>query len=157
MRAGFLIVLALALSVGPPAAADEAEIALVVVVARDSKLTSVSRTDLQRAYSGEPVTAGGGRLVPFNLSPSAPDRVRFDRAILGMSPSAAGRYWVDRKIRGGSAPPRSLPSPVYVVKVVAKFPGAIGYVPANQVTRAVKVVAIDGVLPGRAGYPLGGN
>ena len=49
---------------------------------------------------------------------------------------------------------RALPSSAYVLKVVAKFPGAIGYLPAGQVTSAVKVIAIDGLLPSSAGYPL---
>jgi len=137
------------------AVADEPAVTLVVVVAKDAKVTSLSRADLKRAFSGEATTAGGVRLVPFNLPPSSDERARFDRIILGMAPSAVGRYWVDRKIRGGSGAPRALPSATYVVKVVAKFPGAIGYLPASQVTSGVKVIAIDGDLPGQAGYPLG--
>ena len=153
----FLFIVVLSVFLVAPAAhatGDDTAPPLVVVVAKTSKITSLSKAELKRAFSGEPVTAGGARLVPFNLGPAAPERVHFDRAILGMSASAVGRYWVDRRIRGGSGAPRALPSGAYVVKVVAKFPGAIGYLPANQVTSAVKVIAIDGVSPTAAGYSL---
>jgi hypothetical protein len=154
----FVVVLT-AILVAPAAraTADDSPQPLVVVVATSSKLTGLSRADLKRCFAGEAVTAGGTRLIPFNLGPAAAERIRFDRVILGMSPSAIGRYWIDRRIRGGGGAPRALPSNAYVVKVVGKFPGAIGYLPADQVTSAVKVIAIDGLLPTNAGYPLAGR
>jgi hypothetical protein len=127
---------------------------LVVVVAKGSSLTAISRTDLKRCFTGERVVSDDRTLVPFNASPSSPDREAFDRAILGMSPDEVGRFWVDRKIRGQSGPPRSLPSPAYIAKVVAKFPGAIGYLPADQLTADVQPVAIDGVPYTDARYPI---
>ena len=62
-----------------------------------------------------------------------------------MSPDEVGRYWVDRKVRGQSGAPRSLPSPAHIAKVVAKFPHAIGYLPADQLTGDVQAVMVDGV------------
>lgn len=118
---------------------------LVVVVAKGSKLTSISRSELKRCFLGDPISAGGKTLVPFNSEPNTPSRSSFDSAILSMSPSEVGRFWVDRKVRGQSAAPRSLPSMAHVVKVVQKFPNAISYVPADQLTPALQPVAIDGV------------
>jgi phosphate transport system substrate-binding protein len=37
-----------------------------------------------------------------------------------------------------------------VVNYVAKTPGAIGYVPISQVGQSVKVVSVEGVVPGPA-------
>ena len=126
-----------------PALADGQK--LVVVVAKGSKLTSISRSELKRCFLGDPITVGDKNLVPFNSEPSTPARTAFDQAVLGMSPSEVGRLWVDRKVRGQSSAPRSLPSVGHVVKVVAKFPNAISYVPADQLTSALQPVAIDGV------------
>jgi hypothetical protein len=118
---------------------------LVVVVAKGSSITSISRSDLKHCFSGETVSGGGKTLVPFNFATSTAEREGFDKAVLGMSPDEVGQYWINRKVRGQSAAPRSLPSNAHVAKVVAKFPGAIGYLPADALTADVKAVAVDGV------------
>jgi hypothetical protein len=118
---------------------------LVVVVARGSAVTEISRSDLKRAFLNETVTVSDTALVPFNAQPNTAERAGFDRAVLGMSPEQVGRFWVDRKVRGQGGPPRSLPSNAHIAKVVAKFPGAIGYLPVDQLTPDVQPVAVDGV------------
>lgn len=127
---------------------------LVVVVARGSPVTSISRTDLRRCFTGDRIEAGGKTLVPFNATPSSPERAGFDRAVLGMSPDEVGRFWVDRKIRGQSGAPRSLPSPAHIAKVAAKFPGAIGYLPADRLTPDIQPVAVDGIAYSDARYDI---
>ena len=149
-----LVLLAMAAIAARPAAADPRPRSLVVVVAKGSKVTNLSRADLKRAFSGDTIVVNGERLVPFNYPAGTPERIAFDRVILGMSAEQVGRFWVDRKIRGESQAPRSLPSALHVTKIVAKFPSAISYVPADQVTADVVAVAIDGVLPTAAGYPI---
>lgn len=127
---------------------------LVVVVAKGAHLTSISRADLKRCFTGERIIVDGRPLVPFNAAPSSPDRDGFDRAVLGMTRDEVGRFWVDRKIRGQSGPPRSLPSPAYVARVAAKFPGAIGYLPADQLTSDIQPVAVDGLAFTDARYDI---
>jgi len=127
---------------------------LVVVVAKGSSVTNISRSDLKRCFLSEPVSAGDKTLVPFNASPSSPDRTGFDKAVLGMSPDEVGRFWIDRKVRRQSAAPRSLPSAIHVAKVAAKFPGAIGYLPADQMTSDIQPVAVDGVPYTDARYKI---
>lgn len=131
-------------SVARVAHADRVPRALVVVVAKGSTVSRMSHAELKRCFSGDPVVIDGERLVPFNLPPGSAERLTFDRLVLGMSAERVGRFWVDRKIRGESQAPRALPSALYVMKIVAKFPGAIGYVAADQVTADVRVVSIDG-------------
>jgi len=128
--------------------------ALVVIVAKGSKVTGLSRAELRRAFSGDAVVVDGDRLVPFNYTPGSPERVAFDRAILGLSPEEVGRFWVDRKIRGESQPPRALANASLVIRIVARFPGAIGYIPADQVTDDVVAVTVDGVPPSSPDYPI---
>jgi len=127
---------------------------LVVVVARGSNLTNITRDELKRCFLGEHVSAGGKPLVPFNASPGTPERAGFDLAVLGMSPDDVGRFWVDRKVRGQSGAPRSLPSPAHIAKVAAKFPGGIGYLTVDQLTSDVQPVAVDGVAYGDARYRI---
>ena len=118
---------------------------LVVVVAKGSSLTNISRGDLKRCFLGETVSDGGTTLVPFNAAANTPERVGFDKSVLGMTPEEVGRFWVDRKVRGQSAAPRSLPSPAHMAKVTAKFPGAIGYLAEDQLTSDVQAVQVNGI------------
>lgn len=146
------IVIALSMIWGAVARADGKK--LVVVVAKGSPLTSISRDDLKRCYLGERVSAGGKTLVPFNAATGTPDRIGFDKAVLGMSPDEIGRFWVDRKVRGQSGAPRALPSPVHMAKVAAKFPGAIGYLTEDQLTPDIQAVQVDGVPYTDARYDI---
>lgn len=149
--AGFALI---ALSLTQPRLAAAEDTKLVIVVAKASPIKSLSRAELKRAFLGESVSSHDITLVPFNSQPGSPPRAGFDKAILGMSPAEVGRYWVDRKVRGQSGAPRSLPSMAHVLKVVAKFPGAISYVPADQLTAAVHPVAVDGVAYTDAKYSI---
>jgi hypothetical protein len=71
-----------------------------------------------------------------------------------MNPEEVTRYWIDRKIRGQSGPPKSIDSPDLLQRVVARLAGAIGYVNAGEMRSEVQAVRIDGRLPGESGYPV---
>ena len=141
-------------SVARTAGGDKPPRAIVVVVAKGSPVRSLSRAELRRCFTGDALVVEDVRLIPFNFPPGTPERIAFDQVVLGMSAEEVGRFWVDRKIRGESQAPRSLPTALHVTKVVAKFPGAISYVPIDQLTDDVVAVAIDGVLPSSPAYPI---
>src|SRR6188768_4231862 len=102
-----------------PAARSAPRIRLAVVVAEKSPLVALSRHELRRVYSGEIVTRSDGkRLIPLMLAARLPDRVGFDQAVLGMSADEVARYWIDRKIRGQSGPPKSVDSSDLLQRVV---------------------------------------
>lgn len=150
-RAAILVLCAVAGLAGT-AHADHKK--LVVVVAKGSSVTSISASELKHCFLGDPTSVAGKTLVPFNTEARTPERAGFDRGVLGMAPDAVGRFWVDRKVRGQAAAPRSLPSVMHVQKVVAKFPNAISYLPADQLTGDVQPVKVDGVAYTDRNYPL---
>jgi hypothetical protein len=82
---------------------------------------------------------GGKRIVPFNFPPKHAVRVAFDRSVLEMDPDDVARYWIDRRIRGGNAPPKQVSSAQLIVRLVEKLDGAIGYVPKSAVSSGVRV------------------
>ncbi len=139
-RRTFLGVAFAAANSGVVFAADEP---LVVIASIKMTLTSISRSDLRRLFSGEPVTVAGKPLVPFAASPASKERIFFDKTILNLSPEQMTKYWIDRRIRGQSSAPRSAPIPEIVVKAVASVPNAIGYVPASFPLMGVRAIAID--------------
>ena len=91
-----------------PVGAGEAKTRLAIIVSKDSPVSDISFYELKRLYLGEQINASGKRLLPLNLTPSSRERGAFDRTVLAMSPEAIARYWVDRKIRGDSGPPKAI-------------------------------------------------
>jgi hypothetical protein len=129
---------------------------LAVVVGLGTSVDSISRAELKRLFLGETDNISGTVLVPFNMAGTAPERAVFLKAILAMSADQETKYWIDRRIRGQSGAPKSAPNTDTLLKVAAKFPKAITYVPAGAVKPDVKVLRIDGKLPSDPGYPLVG-
>lgn len=118
---------------------------LVVIVSSKTAITDISLATLRRVFQGESTSASDGqRLVPMNCPLKSPERELFDRKVLGLEPDAVARFWINRRIRDESLPPRTLPSVDLGVRVVASYPGAITYVGAGMVTKSVRVLKVDG-------------
>ena len=148
-----LVVGLLALAPRPVRAGSE--VSLAIIASPNSKLTNISLTDLRRVFQSERLTdPDGNRLIALNHPPKTVDRVGFDRVVMGMDPDAVGRFWIDRKIRGGSGPPRTVESLATLRRVVQKLPGAIGYIRPGQLSNEVRAIRVDGKLPEDGGYPL---
>jgi hypothetical protein len=131
---------------------------LAVVVARNSPIERLSRFELKKLYLGANLQAPGGeRVLAFHQMYSAPDRVAFEHGVLGMGPEELARYWVDRKIRGESGAPHVVGSPELLQRVVSRLNCSVGYVRLDQVGPELRVIPIDGVLPGAASYPVTGE
>lgn len=153
LLAGALIGILLALAPRPVRASND--VALAVIVAPTSKLTNIPLSDLRRVFQSERVTdPDGNRLIALNHPPRTVDRVGFDQVVMGMDPEAVGRFWIDRKIRGGSGPPRTVESLATLRRVVEKLPGAIGYIRPAQLSNEVRAIRVDGKLPEDPGYPI---
>ncbi|MFT3926430.1 MAG: hypothetical protein QM778_28050 [Myxococcales bacterium] len=142
------------LSVLGAAARVHADDPIVVVVSAKSSQKDLSMGKLRRIFLNQATDDDDrNRFLPINAMAKSSLRVRFDQVVLDMSADEVGRYWVDQRIRG-SQPPRTVPDFALVRGVVAKWPGAIAYLPASQLRADVKALAIDGHLPGMGGYPL---
>ena len=150
---GAVLVALVALAPRPVRAGNDVSLALIV--SPNSKLTSISMADLRRVFQSERLTdPDGHRLIALNHPPKTVDRVGFDQVVLGMDPEGVGRFWIDRKIRGGSGPPRTVESLATLRRVVEKLPGAIGYIRPGQLSNEVRAIRVDGKLPEDAGYPV---
>jgi hypothetical protein len=162
MRRGLLPLLALLgtllvclLAFAPRPVRAGSDVSLAVIVAPTSKLTNLSLADVRRVFQSERLTdPDGNRLIALNHPPKTVDRVGFDQAVMGMDPEHVGRFWIDRKIRGGSGPPRTVESLTTLRRVVEKLPGAIGYIRPGQLSNEVRAIRVDGKLPEDSGYPL---
>jgi hypothetical protein len=149
---GLLLALSLPRAERSASAADR--VVLLVLVAKESPLQDLSLTELKRLYSAESDSLGDSRAIPFNQPPRSPDRVLFDKLVLGMDPDQVSQYWIDRRIRGLSGPPRVVDSLSLLLRLVARLPGGVGYAHAAQVPADVRALRVSGKLPSDAGYPL---
>ena len=75
--------------------------------------------------------------------------------VLAMSEADYKKYWTSLVFRGeAQAEPVTLPSNGMQKEAVRAFPGAIVLMARQDVHTDVKVVKVDGHLPGEPGYPL---
>jgi hypothetical protein len=145
---------ALLLMGGGAGAFVDGTVLLQIVTARANAIRDISFPDLRQLYRGRRIPIAGMKVIPFNHPIGTFDRIGFDRVLFGMTADEIGRYWVDQRIRGGDSPPRTIDSVSLLLRVVAALDGAIGYVRAGFSSPELKVVSIDGRMPGDRGYPL---
>jgi hypothetical protein len=138
-----------------PARAAQGADSLAIVVAKDSPIQELSRFELKKLYLGANITnSSGQRIVPFNHPPNAPDRVLFEQRVLGMTPDEVARHWIDHRIRGGGSAPKVISPAELLQKVVSRMPHSVAYVRVANVQADVRVIAIDGNMPGDGAYGL---
>jgi ABC-type phosphate transport system substrate-binding protein len=95
------------------------------------------------------------RVVLLMRAPVAPERDVVLRTIYQMSEAQFRQYWISKVFRADvSAGPKIVYSTEMAVDLVSAIPGAVAFVDAAQIPKGMKVLRIDGKLPGDKSYPL---
>lgn len=110
-------------------------LANIVVIVNPANSTSVNADEIVRIYTGR-----SNAFNAVNLAESVPLRAKFDEKGVGRTSAQLKAHWSKLVFTGKGTPPAELPSEEAVLEFVAKNPQAIGYVSADKVTDAVKVV-----------------
>ena len=136
---------------GTPAATDVA-----IVVNSANPVGNLTLSELRKIYFGDRQYWKGNLPVLLLMrSHGAHEREVVLRVVFEMTEERYAKYWVAKVMRAEvSDPPASLYSFGMLQEGVRGNPGAIGYVNANDVRPGIKVLRIDGLLPGEPGYPL---
>jgi len=109
--------------------------------------------DLRHLYLG--VRTAFPNRAPVLLVALPTLRERFYAAALGMQDAQFRRYWMGLVFSGDSAlPPVEVGTVDAVKQLVARHPGAVGFIDAAAADASVKVITIDGLRPDEPGYPL---
>lgn len=129
---------------------------VAVIVNPQNPADSITSTDLRKVFSGEKRSWNSN--IPVFLivrAPQAKERDVLLAHVLKMSESEYKQYWV-KKVYSGEVPrePLSLFSNGMQLEAVRSEKGGIALVNLADVRQGVKVLKIDGRLPGTAGYPL---
>jgi len=129
---------------------------LAIIVNRENSIDNLSMTDLRSMFLGERSHWPNGRRITLvMMEPGQPERETLLRDVCRMSESDLRRRFLQGLLTGEVlVSPKTLSSPAGVRKFVFNVPGAIGYLRPEDVDDSVKVIRIDGHLPGDAEYPL---
>jgi ABC-type phosphate transport system substrate-binding protein len=129
---------------------------VAVVVNSDTPVTDLSLAEVRKVFLGERQYWNPKLPVVLLIrAPVARERDVVLRVIYQMSEEQYTQYWVAKIFRAEvTSPPKIVYSNDMQYELVAAIPGAIAFVDARNVRPGVKVVRVDGKLPGEKGYPL---
>lgn len=98
---------------------------------------------------------GGNRITLIVRAPVSDERTVLLERVYKMSEAQYRQYWVAKVFRAEIASgPRVVLSNEEAVDLVGVIEGAIALVGSEDVPEGLKVLRIDGLLPGEPGYPL---
>ena len=129
---------------------------IAVVVHPDTPVSDLSLADVRKVLLGErQYWTTKLPVVLLIRAPVARERDVVLRVIYQMSESQFKQYWVAKIFRAEAAsPPKIVYSNDVELQLVAAMPGSIAFVDARNVRPGLKVVRVDGQLPGDRNYPL---
>jgi ABC-type phosphate transport system substrate-binding protein len=128
---------------------------IAVAVNQHNPVDHLSMQEVRQIFAGEKRSwAGGSPIKLFVRAPGARERVVLLK-LLGMSESEYKRYWTTAVFRGeAQSEPVALFSNGMQKEAIAVYPGAVALVSVQDVKAGMKVVRVDGHMPGEPGYPF---
>ena len=130
--------------------------ALAIIVHRSNPVDELSSAQLKRIYMFDMQNWPHGRKITVMVREKGqPERTEAIRLICGIAEAEYERHVLLQTFRGSLGPgPRAIQSVSAMLRFVFNVPGAIGYIPVDQIDGSVKVLRIDGLLPTEPSYPL---
>jgi ABC-type phosphate transport system substrate-binding protein len=151
---GFFLLIAIAVPCLHAQATKGGDIA--VVVHPDTPVTDMDMADVRKVFLGE--RQYWNSKLPVILlvrAPVAREREIVLRTIYKMTESQFKQFWVAKIFRSEAvSAPKIVYSSDMTTQIVSAVPGCIAFMEAKAVGPGLKVVKVDGHLPGEPGYPL---
>jgi ABC-type phosphate transport system substrate-binding protein len=141
-------------STGYAAAPESGDIA--IVVRPDVPADNLSFAELRRLMLGDrQFWSSSLRVTLLVRAPGAREREVVLKNIYQMSEAQFRQYWIAKVFRAEAATgPKIVYSNEMASELATAIPGAVAFVEAGQVPKGLKVLKINGFLPGDKGYPL---
>ena len=145
---------ALVFGVALPSAAIGGDIA--IVVRPDTPIDNLTLSQVRKLFLGE--RQSWSSTLPVTLLLRAPGARERDvplRLIYRMTEAEFKQFWILKMFRAeAAAGPKTIYSNQMANELLLALPGSITFVETTQVPASLKVVKIDGKLPGEPGYLL---
>ncbi|MGH7589393.1 MAG: hypothetical protein ACRELU_12460 [Gemmatimonadota bacterium] len=141
---------------GAPEARAQTGGAVAIVVNPSTSVDDLSLLELRNVFLGDRQFWGdGSRIVLLVRAPVAYERDVVLNRIYRMDESQFRQYWIAKVFRAQvSSGPKIVYSNDMTRQLVAALPGAVGFIAASDVAADMKVLRINGKLPGDPDYPL---
>ena len=149
------VLLLLALSVARmPGAGAGGDVA--VVVRPDTPADDLSLGEIRKVLLGERQFWNSGLRVTLLIqAPTAREREVVLKTVYHMSEAEFKQYWIAKVFRAEATnSPKIVLSNEQALELLNIVPGSVAFVDSTAVPKGVKVLKIDGKLPGEKGYPL---
>jgi ABC-type phosphate transport system substrate-binding protein len=129
---------------------------IAVVVRPDTPADNLSFTEIRKLLLGERQFWNSSLRVTLLIrAPAAREREVVLKTIYRMSETQFRQYWISKVFRAeASSGPKIVYSNEMAAELVNALPGSVAFVDAAQVPKGLKVLKIDGKLPGDKDYPL---
>jgi hypothetical protein len=128
---------------------------VAVVVNEKNRVDNLSGAELRKICSGERHSWPGGLPIKLFVRATGAREREVVLKLLGMSEGEYRQYWTAQVFRGDAqAEPMSLPSNGMQKEAIMLYPGALALVVIEDVRAGMKVVRVDGHMPGEPGYPI---
>jgi hypothetical protein len=128
-----------------------------VVVHPDVAVDNLTMAELRRYLTGDREFwgTGGPRVTIFIRAPIARARDTVVRDVCQMTEAQFRQHWIGKVFRNETpSAPKIAYSNDAVLEQVGRTPGAIGFIEGPVTAKSVKVLRVDGRLPGQPGYRL---
>src|SRR5438445_12181983 len=137
------------------ALAQGAETDVAIVVRPDVPVDNLTFAELRRVMLGDrQYWTSNVRVTLLVRAPGARERDVVLKTIYQMSEAQFRQYWIAKVFRAEAANgPRIVYSNEMATELANAIPGAVAFVEAPQVPKGMKVLRINGLLPGDTGYP----
>jgi ABC-type phosphate transport system substrate-binding protein len=137
-------------------AAPEGSNGVAIIARSDLPIENLSFAELRRVMLGDRQFWSSNLKVTLLVrAPGSREREVVLKTIYEMSEAQFRQYWIAKVFRAEAASaPRIVYSNEMATELVGQIPGAVAFVDASHVPAGLKVVKINGLLPGQPGYPL---
>ena len=129
---------------------------IAIIVHPDVPFENVTFDELRRLVLGDRQFWNSNLRVTLLLrAPVARERDVVLKKIYQMTESQYRQYWIGKVFRAEStAGPKTVYSSSMAVTLVGSIPGALTFIDVAEVPRDLKILRVNGLLPGEPGYPL---
>jgi ABC-type phosphate transport system substrate-binding protein len=129
---------------------------IAIVVRPDVPVENLTFAELRRLMLGDrQFWTSNLRVTLLVRAPGAHEREVVLKTIYQMSEAQFRQYWIAKVFRAEAASgPRIVYSNEMATELASAMPGAVAFIEAPQVPKGLKVLKINGLLPGDKNYPL---
>ena len=129
---------------------------IAVIVNKANAIEDVSSRELAAIFKMEKKFWNDGNPIYLVMQgPGSPEKEAVLKAIYKMDEQELKKFWLTEIFQGTvTSFPKVIVSNQSVKAFVQQAPNAVGYIDASYVDGSVKVLKIDGKLPGENGYKL---